>query len=148
MLKKMLFTKVNTNLIQRFLCGLLRSLEKIWEKCRVFSPGLLDVWTSYRQTLASPRKLKVIHSVITWSMSVSVMPLSVTEASIVLCSVSLWLMWVNVQSACDLNTRYLKISLEYVMWWRLPYIKSSKAHYIISQEIITVTYTMSSYSWY
>jgi hypothetical protein len=49
---------------------------------------------------------------IRWSLiseSVSVMPLSVTKASIVLCSVSLWLMWVNVQSACALNTRYIYI---------------------------------------
>jgi hypothetical protein len=39
--------------------------------------------------------------------SVSVTPSSVTEASIVLCSVSLWLVWVSVQSACALNTRYI-----------------------------------------
>jgi hypothetical protein len=39
------------------------------------------------------------------SESVRVTPSSVTEASIVLCSVSLWLVWVNVQSACALNTR-------------------------------------------
>jgi hypothetical protein len=40
------------------------------------------------------------------SESVSVMPSSVIQASIVLCSVSLWLIWVNVQSACALKTRY------------------------------------------
>jgi hypothetical protein len=40
------------------------------------------------------------------SGSVSVTSSSVTEASIVLCSVSLWFEWVNVQSACALNTRY------------------------------------------
>jgi hypothetical protein len=40
------------------------------------------------------------------SESVSVTPPSVIEASIVLCSVSLWLVWVNVQPACALNTRY------------------------------------------
>jgi hypothetical protein len=43
------------------------------------------------------------------SESVSVTPSSVIEASIVLCSVSLWLVWVNVQTACALNTRYLHI---------------------------------------
>jgi hypothetical protein len=37
---------------------------------------------------------------------VSVTPSSVIEASIVFCSVSLWLVWVNVQSACALNTLY------------------------------------------
>jgi hypothetical protein len=41
---------------------------------------------------------------------------SVIEASIMLCSVSLWLMCVNVQSACALNTRYL--SYAYVTTWR------------------------------
>jgi hypothetical protein len=40
------------------------------------------------------------------SWSVSVTPSSVIEASTVLCSVSLWLVWVNVQSACTLSTRY------------------------------------------
>jgi hypothetical protein len=40
------------------------------------------------------------------SGSVSVTPSSVIEASIVLCSVSSWLMWVSVQSACAPNTRY------------------------------------------
>jgi hypothetical protein len=43
------------------------------------------------------------------SESVSVTPSSVIEASIVLCSVSSWLVWVNVQSACALNTRYNKM---------------------------------------
>jgi hypothetical protein len=41
------------------------------------------------------------------SESVRVMPSSFIEASIVLRSVSLWLVWVNVQSACAKNTRYL-----------------------------------------
>jgi hypothetical protein len=40
------------------------------------------------------------------SESVSVTPSSVIEASIVLCSVCLWPVWVNVQSACALNTWY------------------------------------------
>jgi hypothetical protein len=40
------------------------------------------------------------------SQSVSVTQSSLIEVSIVLCSVSLWLVWVNVQSACSLNTRY------------------------------------------
>jgi hypothetical protein len=39
------------------------------------------------------------------SASVSVTSSSVTESSIVLRSVSLWLMWVNVQSACAVNTQ-------------------------------------------
>jgi hypothetical protein len=38
------------------------------------------------------------------SESVSATPSSVIEASVVLCSVCLWLLWVNVQSACTLNT--------------------------------------------
>jgi hypothetical protein len=41
------------------------------------------------------------------SESVRVTPSSVVEASIVLCSVSLWLMFVSVQSACSLNILYL-----------------------------------------
>jgi hypothetical protein len=41
------------------------------------------------------------------SESVSVTPSSVIEASVVLSSVSLWLVWVNVQSACALNVRYI-----------------------------------------
>jgi hypothetical protein len=40
------------------------------------------------------------------SGSVSVMPSIVIEASIVVCFMSLWLMWVNVHSGCALNTRY------------------------------------------
>jgi hypothetical protein len=40
------------------------------------------------------------------SGSVNVTPSSVVEASIVLCSVSSWLVWVNVQSAYAMNTRY------------------------------------------
>jgi hypothetical protein len=40
------------------------------------------------------------------SKSVSAMPSNVIEASTVLCSVSLWLVWVSVQSACALNTLY------------------------------------------
>jgi hypothetical protein len=62
--------------------------------------------TSYRQTLVSPGKLKVIHwrSPEQW---VLVMSQSVIEASIMLYSVSLWLVWVKVQLACALNTRYM-----------------------------------------
>jgi hypothetical protein len=33
--------------------------------------------------------------------------LNAIEASIVLCSVILWHVWVNVQSACALNIRYI-----------------------------------------
>jgi hypothetical protein len=40
------------------------------------------------------------------SEPVSVTPSSVIETSIVLCSVSLWLVWINVQTACALNTQY------------------------------------------
>jgi hypothetical protein len=40
------------------------------------------------------------------SGSVNVTPSSVIEASIVLYTVSFWLVWVNVQSAWVLNTRY------------------------------------------
>jgi hypothetical protein len=43
------------------------------------------------------------------SESVSVTPLSAIEASIMLCSVSLWLVWVNIQLACALNTKYFLI---------------------------------------
>jgi hypothetical protein len=45
------------------------------------------------------------------SGSVSVTPSGVIEASIVLCSVSSWLVWVNVQSACAVNTRYKTVSV-------------------------------------
>jgi hypothetical protein len=45
------------------------------------------------------------------SESVRVTPSCVIEASIVHCSVLLWLMWVNVQSACALNTRYYKVTI-------------------------------------
>jgi hypothetical protein len=41
------------------------------------------------------------------SESVSVATSSVIEPSIVLSSVSYWLVWVNAQSACALNTRYV-----------------------------------------
>jgi hypothetical protein len=44
------------------------------------------------------------------SGSVSVTPSSVIKASTVLCSLSLWLVWINVQSACELNTRYISVS--------------------------------------
>jgi hypothetical protein len=44
------------------------------------------------------------------SGSVSVTTSNVIEASIVLCFVSLWLVWVNVRSACALNTRYIHYS--------------------------------------
>jgi hypothetical protein len=47
--------------------------------------------------------------------SVSVMPSSVIEASIVHCSVSLWLMWANVQYACSLNTRYTRTFIWNIM---------------------------------
>jgi hypothetical protein len=40
------------------------------------------------------------------SGSVSIIPSSVIEGSIVVCSVSLGFVWANVQSACALNTRY------------------------------------------
>jgi hypothetical protein len=65
--------------------------------------GLLDVQNTgiYRQTEVHSFGDHLI------SESVSVKPSSVTEASIMLCSVSLWLVWVNVQSACALNTRYI-----------------------------------------
>jgi hypothetical protein len=57
------------------------------------------------------------------SESVRVTLSSMTEAFIVLCSVSLWLVWVNVQSACALNTRYIRN----MSWSRIlvfsPYIK-------------------------
>jgi hypothetical protein len=43
------------------------------------------------------------------SESVSVTRSRVTEASVVLCSVSLWLLEVNVQSACALNIIYINI---------------------------------------
>jgi hypothetical protein len=52
------------------------------------------------------------------SESVLVMPSSVIETSIVLCSLSSWLVWVNVQSACALNTRY--ISTWCLIYHRLP----------------------------
>jgi hypothetical protein len=81
-------------------------------KYRVFIfSGLLDVQNILlADTVVSPCKLKVIYPVITWSVSesVSVTPLSVIDASIVLCSVSLWLVWVNVQSAYKLNTLYMQ----------------------------------------
>jgi hypothetical protein len=43
--------------------------------------------------------------------SVSVTPLSVIEVSLVLCPVSLWLVSLNVQSACALNTLFFYIKL-------------------------------------
>jgi hypothetical protein len=43
------------------------------------------------------------------SGSVSITPSSVIKVSIVLCSVSSWLVWVIVQSACALKTRYINI---------------------------------------
>jgi hypothetical protein len=39
------------------------------------------------------------------SESVSITPSSVIEAFIMLCYVSVWVVWVSVQSACALNTR-------------------------------------------
>jgi hypothetical protein len=57
--------------------------------------------TSYRQTLVSPGKLKVIHSVISQCYAIEC-----DRSFYVLRSVSLWLVWVNVQSACSLNPRY------------------------------------------
>jgi hypothetical protein len=42
------------------------------------------------------------------SESVSVTPSSVIEASIVLCSVPLWLVWVKVRSGYTLNTLYVR----------------------------------------
>jgi hypothetical protein len=52
-------------------------------------------------------------SFIRWSPEqwVSLVPSSVIEASIVLCSASLWLVVFNVQSACALNTRYTAICI-------------------------------------
>jgi hypothetical protein len=48
-------------------------------------------------------------SFIWWSPDqwVSIMPSSVVETSIVLCSVSIWLAWVSIQSACALNILYV-----------------------------------------
>jgi hypothetical protein len=57
--------------------------------------------TSYRQTEGHSFGDNL------FSGSVRVMTWSVIEAHIVLCSVSLWFEWVNVQSACALNTRYI-----------------------------------------
>jgi hypothetical protein len=61
---------------------------------------------SYRQTpgyLPANRRSFIRLSPDQW---VSVTPSSVTEASIVLHSLCLWLVWVNVQSACSLTTGY------------------------------------------
>jgi hypothetical protein len=54
--------------------------------------------TSYRQTVGQSLGDHLS------SESARVTPSSVMAASIVLCSVSLWLVWVNVQWACALNT--------------------------------------------
>jgi hypothetical protein len=71
-------------------------------------------------------KLKVIHSAIVWKVSQSVLRhRSVIEASIVLCSVSLWLVWVNVQSTCALNTRYRSIYGSTALCWTLAAISVS-----------------------
>jgi hypothetical protein len=75
--------------------------------CVHFS-GLLDVQVTLSADMVTSRQNKGHsfgdHLI---SESVSVTPSSVIEASIVLCSVSLWLVWVNIQSACALNIRYL-----------------------------------------
>jgi hypothetical protein len=47
--------------------------------------------------------------------SVSVIPSSVTEASIATYSVPLWLVWASVQRVCSLNTRYIQMN------WSLLY---------------------------
>jgi hypothetical protein len=70
----------------------------------VHCTGLLDIQNILSvDTVVYPGKLKVIHSVITWSVSQSVLR---HRTSIVLCSVSAWLVCSNVQSACAQNIRY------------------------------------------
>jgi hypothetical protein len=70
--------------------------------------GLLDVQNILSADTATSRQT-VGHSfgdhLISESVSVTIS--SVIQAYIVLCSVSLWLVWVNVQSACALNIRYI-----------------------------------------
>jgi hypothetical protein len=69
------------------------------------------------------------------SKSVSVTPSSVIEASIVLCSVFLWLVWVNVQSACALNTRYIYWHVFMAPW---PTIKGFGLDLLTPSSIITL----------
>jgi hypothetical protein len=53
--------------------------------------------------------------------SVSIMPSSVIEVSIVLCSVSLWLLWINVQPTCALIVYspiyHDRVKLNYLSTW-------------------------------
>jgi hypothetical protein len=74
--------------------------------------GLLDVHNILSAEASTSRQTEG-HSfgdhLISWSVSVT--RVSVIEASIVLCSVSLWLVWVNVLSACALNIWYFSIHL-------------------------------------
>jgi hypothetical protein len=72
---------------------------------------------------------------------VSVTPSSVIEAPVVLCSVSLWLVWVNVLSACALNTRYI-LKCGYILrpYWDIfrQYHIKNKIHCTVRLSVILV----------
>jgi hypothetical protein len=96
-----LTTTINTRSIKKFLV-LNRNVHHSAEIQGVHFAGLLDVQNTGISRQTEGHSFGDHLS----SESVSVMPLSVIEASIVLCSVCLWLVWVDVESACALNTLY------------------------------------------
>jgi hypothetical protein len=75
--------------------------------------GLLDIQNILLAgTVVYPGKLKVIHLVIIWSVGQWV--LCHCDGSLNCALLSLWLVWVNVQSACTLNTRTRNINVSFL----------------------------------
>jgi hypothetical protein len=93
-------------------------LNEVYSKVHmsVHCAGVLGVQKIYRQTLASPGKLKIIYSMITWSVGQSVLLHRVWYKLLLCCVLCLYDSCESVSNQPALWTSYMQIFFSYILY--------------------------------